>query len=342
MRTCLPALLFALCLLSGPSPAAGEAADGPGAGSAPGDPGYGRSLTGRPYWCRGGNCLAHGRRWLAGADRASFRPLTGGYAVDHRRVWFEGRDIPGADPAGWQVLGRSFASDGRQVYVGRHLVPGPDPSSARFLPRHHLADDRGAWYGEFQEERLFLRRLADADGARLRLLEGFSDTISTDGSALYFGGERMPLGLAADFRPLWSGGGIALAFWSGNRLHLLAPIRPTDPDSLAGHVPVERRGPLLSLPVDWQGDGYWGLADRHLLVVAHGGDLRVLREGVATLQRLPGTPFHAVVDGRVLFRHPNRPPVLVDLGPAADDLVVLDAWRIRNGGRRWHAGEPVP
>lgn len=345
MNACLPAVLLApIALLA--LPAAADAPRPSPAGqetpAAAADPGYRRTLLGRPYWCRGDNCLAHGRRYMPGADRASFRPLAGGYAIDRQRVWFEGREVHGAAPDGWQVLGPAFARDRRQVFLGVHAVPGPDPAHARHLPRHHVADRRQAWYGEFQGERLFLRRLEGADGSRLRLLDGYSDTLATDGASLFLAGERLAIELADDFQPLWAGHGIGLAFRSAGRLHLLAPARPPVADSLAARVPAQRRGQLLSLAVHWQGDGAWGLADGHLLVAAHEGDLHVLREGVATLQRLPGTAFHAIVDGRVLFRHPNRAPALVDLGPAADDLAVLDAWRLRHDGRIWFAGEPLP
>ncbi|MDZ3822055.1 MAG: DKNYY domain-containing protein [Pseudoxanthomonas sp.] len=306
------------------------------------DPDYRRNWRGQPYWCRGGNCLAHGRRRMSGADPSSFRPLTGGYAVDRHRVWFEGREVEAGDPATWRVLAPGFARDHRHVHVGGHAVPGLDPDRTRYLPRHYLADDRQALYGEFQNERPFFRRLADVDADRLALLPGFSDVLATDGARLYVAGERVPLDLEADFRPLWSGGGIGLAFASGGRLHLLSRSSGVDPRSLAHRVPARRQDRLLSLQVSWQGDGHWGLADGHLLVVAHQGDLLVLREGVSELRHLPDTPFHAVVDGHLLFRHPNRPPELTDLGPAQEDLRVIDAWVVKNGGSRWNGGAPDP
>lgn len=317
-------------------------APGPVADSARPDPGYGRDWRGRPYWCQGGNCLAHGRRRLRGADPSSFRPLSGGYAVDRRRVWFQGREVVGGDPASWQVLAPGFARDRQGVHVGIHPVPGLDPARTRYLPRHHLADDRHAVYGEFQSDRAYLRHLDGADAGRLALLPGFSDSLASDGTSLFQAGRRVPVRLAPDFRPLWSGRGVGLAFASGGQLHVLAGPPGDDPRVLAARVPARWQDGLLSLQASWQGDAHWGLADGHLLVAVHEGQLLVLREGVRTLRRLPEAPFHAVVDGRLLFRHPNRPPALVDLGPALGDLRVLDAWRIENGGRRWNGDQAEP
>lgn len=303
------------------------------------DSGYGRTLLGNLYWCPGGNCLA-GRRRMAKADPASFRALTGGYALDRNRVWFEGREVPAADPYGWQVLEPGFGRDQIQVFVGRHAVPGLDPATTRWLPRHYLADDRKAVYGEFQGERAYLRFLDGVIVERLALLPVFGDTLASDGVSLFLAGERLPVTLAEDFQVLWSSYQTGTAFVSDGALHLLARQRGHDPRSLAERVPTLTLGPLRRFDIRWQGDGDWGLAEGHLLVVVHDGDLLVLREGVSTLQRLPGTAFHAVVDGYLLFRHPNRPPELLDLGPAQDDLTVLDAWRVRNGGQVWDAGKP--
>lgn len=304
--------------------------------------GYGRDLLGRPYWCSAGNCLAHGKRRIRGADRASFRTVSGRYALDRHRVWFEGLEVVGADPASWQVLGPNHGRDGRLVFVRRHAVPDLNADHTRYLPRHHLADARRAFYGEFDGEAPVLIELEGADPTRLRLLPGVFDSIATDGHHLFVGGQRMAIVLGTDFRPLWSGSGFALAFLSDAALYLLGPAPDPEPRSLSQHVPMQWIGKLRQFKVDWHGDQHWGLANGHLLVAAHVGDLLVLREGVGSLKRLPGTDFHAVVDDRLLFRHPNREARLVDLGPAAADLEVIDAWQVRNNGRLWSGGAAVP
>ena len=58
---------------------------------------------------------------IKGADPATFLVLDNGYALDDKRVYFDGVPIVDADPTSFEVFDSLFARDARHVYVGDRL-----------------------------------------------------------------------------------------------------------------------------------------------------------------------------------------------------------------------------
>ncbi len=304
---------------------------------------YFANWRGQPYYCPNGNCLAHGRRDIAQADRASFRPVSEMYALDRHRVYYEGREVHGADPRTWTVQGRWHGRDHQHLYIRRFRIDEVDAGSARYLPRHYVLDERHVYYGEFDQAPPHVHRLEGAQPGAFRFVLDGVDTLARDDRSLYAGAVRLPLALAPDFQPLWRGAGFALVFMNQGELHTLGGSRTPGPDALARRLgAVTLAEGIVRYPgaTRYEGNSLWGLVNRRHLVVPHEGELRVVRDGVKEIRLLEQGAFHVVADGRLLFRPPKGGD-LVDLGSAEGDLQLLDMWTVRNGGRTYRHGQPV-
>lgn len=306
-------------------------------------PSWRTDWRGRLHYCEGGNCLAHGRRWMPSADRASFRPLNDAWALDHRHVWYRGREVDGADPAGWRQLGPHHGADGVHAYARGHRLPGIDPRSVRYLPRHYVIDASGVHYVELDGAQPVLKPLHGADPASFALLESIGDTVARDHRHLYLGSRRLPVLLADDFRPLWRSLGISLAFINGGRLHVSGRAFVPEADSLASRVPIEgdpAEGWVIYPGIaDFSGSAIWGLAGG-FMVQARGGDLVVVQSGVSGFERLEEAAFVVVADGVLRHRNPNTGEGAV-LGPVAADFAELGQGYFRNAGRIYMNGKLV-
>ena len=115
-------------------------------------------------------------RPLEGADAASFTLLGGDYARDRQRVWYEGTPFPVKDAASFEVLDNGFARDRQQGYYLQTAVPGSDGASFTVLDGQHARDARAFFHAHMDlnqsPPRVVSRRIAEADAASFRALEG--------------------------------------------------------------------------------------------------------------------------------------------------------------------------
>ncbi|MBJ7339725.1 MAG: DKNYY domain-containing protein [Mycolicibacterium sp.] len=87
---------------------------------------------------------------IVGADPATFRVLTGGYAQDGRGTYYFTGRIGEADAASFEVLDGSFARDARRAYWMGRPIPGADGATFRVLNANFecAADRAHAYYRE--------------------------------------------------------------------------------------------------------------------------------------------------------------------------------------------------
>jgi hypothetical protein len=139
-------------------------------------------------------------RALEGEDPAVFRVLSDGYAAGSARVYFMGEALPGATPATWRRYeGTGFSTDGARVFSGGALLEGADGATFRVRP-HAVQWRQGSNEYVARDARNFYRqniRIGSAEDCGRRVGEG--PNWVDGGFHLYWGQEELDY-LCADLK----------------------------------------------------------------------------------------------------------------------------------------------
>jgi hypothetical protein len=121
---------------------------------------------------------------VRGADLNSFEPVGHGYARDKKHVYYELNQVKGCDPHTAVIWNQYFSGDKKRVCYLTGAIPGVDRASFEVISGMAAKD----------KHHVYLRGavVADANPATFRLLTDTCDFIGSDGSNVFFHGEKTP------------------------------------------------------------------------------------------------------------------------------------------------------
>ena len=119
---------------------------------------------------------------VRGADPDTFEPAGRGYARDRNHVYYESNKVKACDPHAVVFWNDYFCGDAKNVYYLTEAIPGADRISFEVIGGMAAKDG----------QRVYLRSsvIADAKPATFRLVTDGCDFIGSDGTNVFFHGEK--------------------------------------------------------------------------------------------------------------------------------------------------------